>query len=245
MHSVLFTIFGLDVHAYGFMIDLGIIGAYILLYCTCNRYRGINKDNVIDIVILISVAGMLGSRILYVILYRSEFPDLKSMLAIWNGGQAFHGGLILGIVCLAVYCRLKKLELMVVLDMLAPALCLAYGFGRIGCFLNGCCYGMVSDLPIACPMPTENGIENCIPTQLISSAAGFIMCILLTCLYKRFSKDGLQFFTFIAMYGVYRFMVEFLRFYPDDGHILTIGQYLSLFMILAGITASVYIKKKA
>ena len=247
MHSVLFSIFGLKVHAYGFMIDMGIIAAYVLLNLRYKLYNGVKKENVIDILILVAVSGMLGSRILYVLLYRSEFPTFQSMLAIWNGGQAFHGGLILGIICIAVYCRFKRLSIPVILDMLAPALCIAYAFGRIGCFLNGCCYGMVSDLPIACPMPTDEGIRNCLPTQLFSSLSGFIMCALLIVFQNRFRKPGTQFFSFIAMYGIYRFILEFFRYYPpaETFGAFTKGQYLSLAMILLGIFACIYINKRS
>ncbi len=245
MHSVLFTVGGLRIHSYGFMIDIGIICAYFLMAFICSGYK-IKKEYILDIVILMTVCGMAGTRIMYIILNRNEFPDIKSMLEIWNGGQSFHGGLIAGIICLAVWCKIKKQRLPNVLDLLSPALALAYGFGRIGCFLNGCCGGRASASFLSVPMPTEHGIESCIPTQLFSSAAGFLICGLLLLLRKYNQKEGVSFAAFMGSYGIYRFVIEFFRYYPAEktAFCLTQGQIVSIAMIIFSATLIFAINKK-
>ncbi|MBR4748394.1 MAG: prolipoprotein diacylglyceryl transferase [Abditibacteriota bacterium] len=239
------TLGGINVYSYGLMIDIGVICAYILMLRRRHIYK-IPANCILDIVIILTAAGMIGARLLYVALYHDEFHSLKDLFSVWNGGLSFHGGLLLGLLCVWLYCKYRRLRFLTALDMLSPALCVAYAYGRIGCFLNGCCYGKFSDSFIACPMLTHEGLRTCIPTQLISSACGFGICCILIALQKYFTREGQQLSCFLALFGLYRFVVEFFRYYPSDAYLgaLTQGQYISLVMIAAGITAGVLLNKK-
>jgi phosphatidylglycerol---prolipoprotein diacylglyceryl transferase len=108
-----------------------------------------------------------------------------------------------------LYARAKQIAFLQIADLLAPSLALAYAFTRIGCFLNGCCYGIPTSLPWGVrfpdlPYPVQ-------PTQLYSSAMNFLIFVALTQVQKRKTAAGYTFTVYIALYSVYRFFVEILR----------------------------------
>ncbi len=228
MHPELFSIGPLTLHTYGFFMAVGVLFATSFLL----RYSGevgLNKNEMVDAVLVILVAGMAGARLLYVV-YDWEFfaRNPIRILAIWQGGIIFYGGLILGLTAFCVLVFLKRLPLLKTLDLFTQALALTQGFGRIGCFLNGCCYGKPTSCPLGVQFPfSENSLH---PTQLYEAAFCFALFFTLNAVYRKKKVEaGFTSFLYFFLYGTWRFGIEFLR---DDmarlGFGLTLGQWMSV-----------------
>lgn len=236
MYPILFTIFGFPVHSFGLMVAIGFgVGAWRMLKIA-PRYN-ISSDRAFDFIFTSLIAGIIGSRLLYVIINHSDYT-LKTMFQVWNGGLSFHGGLILGIIAGWIFAKIYKLNFLTLLDMLAPTVCIGYAFGRIGCFLNGCCYGIETTSCIGIPMQTDSGIIMAEPTQLYSVLAGITMFLILRKLEFTNKKVGFIFVNYILMYGLYRFIIEFFRYHMPKDYILkfiTQGQFISIIMFAVAL----------
>jgi phosphatidylglycerol:prolipoprotein diacylglycerol transferase len=136
-----------------------------------------------------------------------------TVLYLWQGGLAFHGGIAGGIIGGYLFARIRKLSFPLLADICAPALALGYAITRVGCFLNGCCYGHECDLPWAVTFPanTDAGGVARHPTQLYAVLANLIIFAVLARLYPRVSVRGNLFLLYLVLYSVYRFIVEFFR----------------------------------
>jgi len=145
---------GWPVHSYGLMLVVAFYSAYFLSRWTAKK-EGIDPNRMIDILLIAAVLGLVGSRVLFVIQYRDQISGFFDLIAIWRGGLVFYGGLIAAVVGLLIYVRKKKLPTWRLADAAAPAIMLGLAFGRIGCFLNGCCWGGVCDekFPLAVHFP--------------------------------------------------------------------------------------------
>jgi len=145
---------GWPLHSYGLMLVIGFYSAYFLSRWTAKK-EGVDPVHMIDLLVIGALLGILGARALYLIQYSDRIEGFWDLFAIWKGGLVFHGGLITATVGLILYIRKKKLPVWKVADAAAPAVMLGLAFGRIGCFLNGCCWGAVCDeqYPLAVRFP--------------------------------------------------------------------------------------------
>jgi phosphatidylglycerol:prolipoprotein diacylglycerol transferase len=143
MHPELFRIpfTDLTVKSYGLMVVLGFLFAAFIIKKLCRR-AGVDYNQLINAGFYSFIVGVVGSRIFHVIHYRENFHSIWEMFAIWRGGLELLGGVIPAILFMIWYLKRKKLNVLVCLDIFAAALMVGVAFGRIGCFLNGCCYGM-------------------------------------------------------------------------------------------------------
>ncbi|MBN2376829.1 MAG: prolipoprotein diacylglyceryl transferase [Sedimentisphaerales bacterium] len=158
MRPELFTIplINISVKSYGFMMVLGFIAAMLLARRRC-RLQGENPDHITNFSVYVLLAGIVGARIMFVLHHPDEYKDnFLKIFAIWSGGLEFLGGVICAILVMVIYLKRKKLSVLKYLDILAPALMLGLAFGRMGCLLNGCCFGAVCDLPWAIRFPAIN-----------------------------------------------------------------------------------------
>ena len=164
MYPVLFTLplpwLGrVPIRAYGFMVMIGCLAAAFVALRRAKKER-VEANHIWDMWMWALIAGFAGARILYVILFYDEFRgDLLKVFAIWQGGLAFQGGFLGAVVALCVYLHVKHLSIAKYLDMVVAAVILGYGFARVGCFLNGCCHGRVTDVPWAVTYPAEAPID--------------------------------------------------------------------------------------
>ena len=132
MKTDLFSIGSLTVHGYGLMIGIGFILAMLLAEYRAKRL-GLREEAIIDITIIAGVSGFLGAKLLYVIVEFDEFiKNPKAVLG--SAGFVVYGGIIAGVLCCMLYCKVKKLNFMEYFDLVMPEIALAQGFGRIGCF---------------------------------------------------------------------------------------------------------------
>lgn len=190
--------------------------------------RRIHPDAFFDLGFWGLVVGILGARFLYVVLeWKSQFAAHPlNGLKFWEGGLSLHGGMLFGILFLILACRKMKISLPAVGDLAATSWAIAYAIGRIGCYLNGCCYGGPCDphLPWASVFPDEHFPHSTgnptpsttltppsHPVQLYATVINLILFYFLTRWEKRKRADGEIFYGYIGLYGLYRFAMEFFR----------------------------------
>jgi phosphatidylglycerol:prolipoprotein diacylglycerol transferase len=144
---------GLSVKSYGLMMVVGFLAAIVIIR-RLSRDIMPNPEVVTNAALYALIAGVIGARVFYVVHYLDRFKtQWLSIFAIWQGGLELLGGVILAIVAISFYLRRYRLPFRVYADILAIGLMVALAFGRVGCFLNGCCYGRPSDVPWAVRFP--------------------------------------------------------------------------------------------
>ncbi|MEG0641376.1 MAG: prolipoprotein diacylglyceryl transferase [Clostridium sp.] len=245
MRLVLFEIFGFKVYSYGLMIAIGILSAgWILTKKT--KEKGYDEDEIFNLIIFSVIAGILGGKLLFIITEFKQIVENPSMLLDFGNGFVIYGAIILGGLGVHVYCRRKKWSTLDILDSTVPGLALAQGFGRIGCFLAGCCYGAPTDLPIGVQFPIDSLAQTGVhvhPTQLYSSVFDFALAGFLIWYARRGKSEGKVTGMYIVIYSIGRFIVEFLRNDPRGTvGMLSTSQFIAIFTLIAGI-AILNIKK--
>ena len=259
MKTDLFSIGSFTVHSYGLMIGIGFILAMLLAEYRAKKL-GLREESIIDITIIAGVSGFLGAKLLYIIVEFDTFiKDPKAVLG--SAGFVVYGGIIAGVLCCMFYCRIKKLNFLEYFDLVMPEIALAQGFGRIGCFLAGCCYGRETESLFGVVFPAGSqapaGVKL-IPTQLISAGADFIHVIILLVIAGSFSytvaknkgksrslpAGGIG-YIYMMFYGIGRFLIEFLRNdYRGEIGFLSTSQFISIFFVICGAGLLVLNAKK-
>ncbi len=241
MHPVLIKLGPLSIYSYGVMVALGFGIATFLLSRRAPKFN-LDKDAMLDLAIVLFIAGIVGARLLYVLLhfdyYRSnpfEIPNLA------KGGLVWYGGFIFAFFVMLLYLKKKHLDFWQVTDLMAPCVALAQGFGRIGCLLNGCCYGVVapSGYPFGLAFPAEPITRH--PTQVYSAVALFLIFIVLRRWQERRHFAGEIFLGYCILYSLKRFLIEFLR--ADNPRIilnLTLSQAISTVILAIALAAFTY-----
>jgi phosphatidylglycerol:prolipoprotein diacylglycerol transferase len=243
VHPILFHLGPLTVTSYGAMMAI----AFIAGLWTASRRGvrdGIMPEKIMDIGPWLIVGTIVGARTMHVATYwREEFADqpIWDIFAVWKGGLVFYGGLIGASLATILYARWKKIPLWKLSDVLAPSIALGYVFGRIGCLLNGCCYGRTCSLPWAIHFPPghetyPNGVH---PTEIYDSLLSLILYAGLAWLYRRKKFDGQVFAVYLLCYAVTRSIVESFRGDYTQVHIhgplhLTPAQLISIGIFAAG-----------
>lgn len=227
MYPEIFSIGNLVIHSYGLMIALAVLVAALALYREAPREK-MDPDHVLEAVIVAAFSGVLGARILYMLLnwdyYGGQF---FSAFFTRFEGLSFYGGFFAGIVALYFWSKWRGIGLLKLFDLLAPYLALGYAFGRIGCFLNGCCYGRESDLPWALPASAADSILRH-PVQLYAALMAIAIFVILKLLRPKRPFVGFIFISLFFLYGMLRFTTEFFRYGEALVYGLTIAQLFSL-----------------
>lgn len=263
MHPVLFHIFTFPVRAYGAFVVIGfLMGLWRAMRLAAFRMktepaespRRIHPDTVFDVALPVLLAGVLGARVLYVVLdWGAYVRHPADAFRIWEGGLSFHGGLLFGILYLVWFCRARRISLLAMADLCTPSWALAYAIGRIGCFLNGCCYGGPCNLPWAVRFADEQhpGLLTppSHPSQLYATLFNLIFLVLLLRWEKQPRRDGELFFGYIGMYGFYRFVVECFRAGATSTYLIpalhmTHAHLVSVLMMAFGIAAVTTLRRQ-
>ncbi len=256
MHPELFRIGPFSVHSYGVMLALSfILGIYVAV--KKGEKRGIKGDEVVNLGFLIIVSSIIGARLFYVLFHLQEFRG-RWISTFWPvqqdgtvglGGLILLGGVILAVLSSAIYMYYHKLNFWVLADAIAPAIALGIFFTRIGCFLNGCCFGKACDLswgvvfPQNSPAGSVMGNVAIHPTQLYSSLYGLIIFGILMYLDRNRRFNGFLIGLFFIFYGISRFTVDLFRFYETQMFViggLEFNQVVSLVMFFSGIGILIY-----
>lgn len=224
-------------HMYGLMIAIGFMAA-LLMCLHRGKKKNLSEDIIYGIFFCAIFGGMAGSRLLY---YIVEIPHiLEDPSILWNfkNGYVVYGGIIGGVVTSLIYCKVKKQRFLPYFDLVMPAVSLAQGFGRLGCFFAGCCYGRETDSWFGITFHNSAFAPNdvrLLPTQLISSAGNFLFCVLLLTYAKREPKEGRVAAAYLLLYGIGRFLVEFLRDdYRGSVGVLSTSQLISIGIVALG-----------
>jgi phosphatidylglycerol:prolipoprotein diacylglycerol transferase len=195
-----------------------------------------------DLLPWIIVGGVAGARLLFVVTYwEQSFSGQPwwQVLAVWQGGLVFHGGLAGASVAVVWFARRRQLPLWVLADALAPSLALGHVLGRLGCFMNGCCYGEPTTAPWAVRFPVEHETHGAAvhPTQLYEAGLNLMLYAALAALYRRKRFDGEVFAVYLVAYAVLRAGVEFFRGdYPNvTAGWITPGHWTSLAVLAVGV----------
>jgi len=211
MYPILLKIGSITVYSYGFMLALG-VGVSLILIMRKARKEGIDEEAVLDLTIITVLSGLIGARLFYVFFYDWEYYRLNPLqiLDFRNEGLVWYGAFILGAAAALLYVRIKRLSFWRTFDLFAPYLALGYAFGRIGCFLNGCCFGTPTDLPWGVVFPGLDAVPRH-PAQLYSTLLSLGLFAFLLWLYPRRRFDGQVFLAYIIGYALLRFGLEFVR----------------------------------
>jgi phosphatidylglycerol:prolipoprotein diacylglycerol transferase len=234
MHRILFEIGPLKFYSYGFFVAVGFLLAAFLAVREARR-TDIPDNDMLDVLLSILAGGLIGGRLLFVLINRELFAaDPLSIIMLQEGGLAFHGALAGGVAAGLLAALLKRVPVLKVADLVAPYIALGHSIGRIGCFFNGCCYGRITEGPGGVTFPGEAVMR--MPVQLYSSLALLLIAFFLLWLRgRRHVYRGAVFASYVLLYGIFRFFVEFLR--ADTPAVyagLTLSQVISAGMVLAG-----------
>lgn len=209
MYPVLFHWGAIAIYSYGFMIACGVCLSLFLIQRNFLR-SPLDKNLIADCVLLLLFAGIVGARLWFVIVNIHDYWDKPlSVLKVWEGGLIVYGGLFFACVALAIVARVKRMPFWQLSDSLMPYLALSQAFGRIGCFMNGCCWGAPSQSFFAVRFPFLDHTVH--PVQLYSSGVAFTLFLFLTRVYRRRRYDGEVTILYFVLYALLRTLLEFFR----------------------------------
>jgi phosphatidylglycerol:prolipoprotein diacylglycerol transferase len=253
VHPIAFQLGSLTIHWYGVMIALAFLAG---LWTATRRARreNISGEKIADIVFWIMAGGLIGARFVYVTTYwKDEFANqpLSEIFMIQHGGLVYYGSLIGATAAAFIYMWWKKLPLWKTLDVLAPSIALGNAFGRIGCLLNGCCYGRACNLPWAIRFPADNPLHPPTtpvhPAEIYDALLNVALYLFLARLFRRKKFDGQIFAAYLIGYAIFRSIAELFRGdYPPD-HIhngLTSAQVVSIPIFVAGLALAVILSRR-
>jgi phosphatidylglycerol:prolipoprotein diacylglycerol transferase len=209
MRDVLFEVSNLKIPSFGVLVVLGVFCGMLLAQRRAEKF-GLKRDQVIDLAMWMLLFGVLGARIAYILLHLNDFREKPhELFQLQFVGMTSFGSLVLGSVPLIRFCIKNRYSVVRLLDLFAPSLLLANAIGRIGCLLNGCCYGVACTLPWAVPVKNQHGLFH--PTQIYDSILNLVWLGLFFLVQGRLDRPGRQIgFAFLG-YGTSRIISEIWR----------------------------------
>jgi phosphatidylglycerol---prolipoprotein diacylglyceryl transferase len=243
----------LAIRWYGVMYVIAFFMSYVFIQKQ-ERSREVGLVGTVaqDLVFYLAIGLIIGARLGYVVFY--EFNDYGywirnplQIVATWNGGMSFHGGLIGAVLAGWIFSRRRHIPFAVIADSTAVTVPIGLGFGRIGNFINAELLGLPSNVPWAMVFPTGGPVPRH-PTQLYEALLeGLVLFVILWKLRQRSFRDGMMIVFFLFFYGLIRFILEFVK-EPDPqiGYLLgyfTMGHILCFFMVVAAIILGLYVNR--
>ena len=231
---------------YGVMSAVGMLAAFVLLGIV-RKHTRFSEDQALSAALWAILLGFFGAKVLYWIVEIDQIiADPASLIRTLREGFVFYGALIGGLGGIAIYALIKKLPFFSLTDYFIPALVIGHAFGRIGCHLAGCCYGMVCDLPISVVFPAGSAAPAGIPllpVQLMESVFLFMLCAFLVWRLTKKKPFGTVSGWYMVLYGAWRFAIEFFR-RDDRGTVgaLSTSQFISIFIMLGGAALLLLVK---
>ncbi|MEI6197790.1 MAG: prolipoprotein diacylglyceryl transferase [Verrucomicrobiota bacterium] len=253
MHPILFHLGSFPVHSYGVMTALAFV--FGLWTATLRAKRvNVSGEMIADVTLWLMIGTILGARTVYVVTYwKDQFAGqpLTEIFAIWHGGLVYYGGLIGATTAGIIYLRWKRAPLWKIADVIAPSIALGSVFGRVGCLLNGCCFGRACDAPWAISFPADNPLHPPTtpvhPTEIYDALLNFALYLFLAWLFRRRKFDGQIFATYLICYAITRSFVEHFRGDYNDAHHhlgLTPAQLVSVPIFLTGLALAVILSRR-
>jgi phosphatidylglycerol:prolipoprotein diacylglycerol transferase len=239
MKNELLTIGSFTVYGYGLMIGIGVIAAYIAAEYRAKKLS-LDHDKIFSLTIWCFAGGILGAKLLYYITVIKDILADPSILLKISQGFVVYGGIIGGIFAGFLFCKKEKLNFLKYFDLVMPSIALAQGFGRIGCLLAGCCYGVETSSHFGIVFPhsdyAPNGVKL-VPTQILSSALDFLHFFVLIFLAKRVKADGQVAGLYLIFYSAGRFVLEFYRGDLERGSVagVSTSQFIAIILFAIGL----------
>jgi phosphatidylglycerol:prolipoprotein diacylglycerol transferase len=252
MHPILVHIGKLQIRSYGFMLALSFLLGIWLAGRRAKR-AGVDPQKMLDLSVIIILAAVVGSRLLYVVFHLDQYSNPLDMFALWQGGATFYGGFILAVAASYWWVQKHKLPFLQIADIMAPSIGLGLVFTRIGCFLSGCCYGKPTHMPWGVVFPPnspagaaamaaaqQQGVDHVAlhPTQIYSSIKGLVIFIALMALQPVLKKRGSTFGLLCVLYAIGRFTIDFFRYYEPNARVLgglSFNQVICVFVFFFGV----------
>jgi len=254
-----FSLLGMQFHIrwYGLFYVLSFVLAYFL-YKHMLKLKGISlpREQYESAIFYVMLGVIIGGRMGYVLFYNFLYYLVHPLevFAVWEGGMSFHGGALGVIIAGILFSRKYKYSFMDLADAAIPLVAAGLALGRLGNFINAELWGKVSTVPWAMVFPEAGELPRH-PTQLYEMfTEGILLGIVSYIMLRKSARKGMVFWTFIGGYGIVRFLIEFVRvpddisFYTDFGFIfgfMSIGQFLSLLMIIAATIGILRIYRRA
>lgn len=216
MHPILFELGPLTLYSYGAMLALG-AGLGLIVLNKLAEANGLDSNRVSSLALWVLLTAIAGSRLVFVLLEPAAFIQSPwRVLYFWEGGLVFYGGVGAGVIIAVLLARRWSLPLLPMIDCFGPALALGQAFGRIGCFLAGCCFGLPWEGGVCAVAFTDPhtlappGIELH-PTQLYSSISLFVIFGISLLVWRKRRFAGQVFFTYGLLHGLARLIIEQFR----------------------------------
>jgi len=255
VHPILFRFGPLTIYSYGACVAAAFLAAIVTAAARARRC-GWGADLVYDVSIPILVGALAGSRLLYVAENPSEFIAAPwEAFMLWRGGLSYYGGLVGAILAAVIFLRVRRISVAECFDILTPSVALGHAIGRVGCFLNGCCFGAPCALPLAVVFPPGSvahsfycGEAGAIPqgavwtpplhpVQVYESLIELGIFLALAAYFPRRKARGQIFWMYILMYGIARFALECLR--ADNPPVMVVGGRALSFPQVMSLAAAV------
>ena len=236
MHPIIAKIGPFIIYSYGMMVAIAFLFGIFIAKREAVR-KNIKPDLVYDLGFYLLIGSIIGARIYYILFFglKDFSEDPMSIFKVWQGGLAIHGGILGGVIAGIIFSKVRKVSFWALADLIAPSIILGQAIGRIGCFLNGCCFGM--------PIKPLFGLENH-PTQIYELILDFAGFLLLWNLRKKVNFVGGLFLLYLMAYGVIRIIVS--QFRADNVYLwntaLTLAGLTSILMFI--IAMILYIKRR-
>lgn len=248
MKPVLFSIGSLHINGYGLMIALGLLIAEYLAERKAKKLN-IPSEPILTMVFVAIFSGLLGAKILYWITIFDKIIANPAILLDFGNGFVVYGSIIGALIGVGCYCRIKKIDLLMYLDLVIPYAALTQAFGRIGCLLAGCCYGYECHSWYAITFTESTLAPNHVPlfpSQIVYSLANLLHFAVLLICYKKAKHKGQVFSLYLIFYSIGRYLLEYVRGDLIRGSvgIFSTSQFISLFIFLLGVFGFVYCAKR-
>lgn len=262
MFPILLRIGPITIHTYGFMLALGVACGLWFIYVQSKK-QGLSPTKMLDMAFYTLIISLIGAKL---ILFLGNFSyyvnNLGELLSLARSGGVFQGGLAFGIIFALLYFRRHKIAAWNAADIIGPALALGHGFGRLGCFSAGCCFGRECSAPWAVTFKSDyahnlTGIPlstSLHPVQLYEAALNFLNFFILFFILKRKKFDGHVFAFYIINYSIIRYITEFFRGdHPDKAYLirnpspylsLSLPQLFCILGIIGGVILFLVLRKK-
>jgi len=251
VYPVLFKIGPLRIASYGTMLAVAFVAGIWLARREARR-QGVDPERVTDLGVVVLVCSVVAARLTYVLLHWKYFAGhAGEIVQVWTGGLSFHGGLFGGVLGAAVYSKASRVGFWRLSEVCTLSLPLGYAIARLGCFLNGCCYGGRTSLPwgfafhLTADRPEVTAPSH--PAQLYASALNLLLFWGLLRLRRRPHREGQLFAWYLVGYSIARIIVEYFRRGVTasvvwDG--VTQAQAASLVVIVLGVLLSLWLGRR-
>ncbi len=252
----------ITIYSYGLMLMAGFLAAIFLALARAKKEK-INQEVIWDVWTVALFAGLIGARLFYVVQFYEQFRnDLLGIVRIWEGGLVFYGGFVSALGAGIIYVWRKHISILKVMDIVAPSAMLSLAFGRIGCFLNGCCFGHRTDVPWGIRFPrgsfawfhqlgegliTQEASQSLPvhPTQIYSVAAALILTFVLIRFAPHKQRDGEVCLLLAILYSAIRFTKEIFRADPPPtAWGLSISQIVGIPIFIVSLALFLYVRRK-